>query len=149
MTHAHVPSPLPAQHPRLWLAEWLALACVLLLFGAFSVWRGRSSAAAEIPFNLSPHLIAAHVYTSPNVVISQVYGGVRDTTPLSGLVECPTDAAANGKIVDFAGFGAAINFNPYASGLATPVIGGQNLYKLTLTSAAAFTIPVVIPKCGV
>lgn len=42
---------------------------------------------------------------------------VRDTAPLSGLVVCPTDAAANGKIVDFVGYGSVA----CAEGVATAV----------------------------
>jgi uncharacterized repeat protein (TIGR01451 family) len=48
---------------------------------------------------------------------------------------------------DYGILGAAINFNANASALATPVIGGQNLHKLTFTDAASFTIPIIKPKC--
>ena len=43
--------------------------------------------------------------------------------------------------------GAAINFNPNAGSSADAFNQGHNLHKLTLTSAASFTIPVFPPNC--
>lgn len=194
MTQTHTPI---RQHPSAHyspLAEWLFVACVLLATCGWVAWHKPVSATAEIA---PPHLVAHPIYTSPDVVISQIFGGggernapykndfielfnrgattvnlagwsvqyatarsigwqateltgtlapgqyylikmatagtvgqelpltdavgivqlnatagrvalVRDTTPLSGLVACPTDAEANGKIVDFVGYGNAV-----------------------------------------
>ena len=171
--------------------------CVLLLAGALIHWHREAAASEIISADPLSHLVSSHLYSSPDVVISQIYGGggergaplkhdfielfnrgattvnlsgwsvqyatarnigwqatglsgtlapgqyylvrmasggtagadlpeadvngtvalnatagrvavVRDTAPLSGLVTCPTDAAANGKIVDFVGYGSTV-----------------------------------------
>jgi hypothetical protein len=48
---------------------------------------------------------------------------------------------------DYGILGAAITFNANSSALATPVIGGQNMHKLTFTGAASFTMPIIKPRC--
>ena len=194
MTQTHTPSSQHtfARHPH--AAEWLTVACILLASCGWLAWQSPVKAATE---SALPHLVASRVYTSPNIVISQAYGGggernapykndfielfnrgtttvnlagwsvqyaaarsigwqateltgtlapgqyyliklatsgtvgqelpeaditgtvpmsatagrvavVRDTAPLSGLVACPTDPEANGKIVDFVGYGSAV-----------------------------------------
>lgn len=194
MIQTHTPTRQQTSAYCLAAAEWLFVACVLLAVCNWLAGHGQTSTAAEIA---PPHLVSNHVYTSPDVVISQVYGGggernapykndfielfnrgattinlagwsvqyaaarnigwqateltgtlapgqyylikmatagtaglelpeadvvgtvpvnatagrvavVRDTAPLSGLVVCPTDPEANGKIVDFVGYGSAV-----------------------------------------
>jgi hypothetical protein len=48
---------------------------------------------------------------------------------------------------DGAIIGCVINFNPNASSDASAFNHGHNLSKLTLTTGASFTIPIVIPNC--
>ncbi|MBI1761725.1 MAG: lamin tail domain-containing protein [Acidobacteria bacterium] len=202
MTQTHTTTRLSTSAYRRQKVEWLCMAGVLLAACGWVVWRGQTLAIAE---TAQPHLVAWHVYTSPDIVISQVYGGggernapykndfielfnrgtttvnlagwsvqyaaarsigwqateltgalapgqyyliklatagtagqelpeadtigtvavnatagrvavVRDTAPLSGLVVCPTDPEANGKIVDFVGYGSTA----CAEGAAAP-----------------------------
>lgn len=194
MSDAHTPTRLQTSACGSHRAEWLLVMCVLFATCGWLSWHAQASATAEI---LQPHLIGNRVYASPDVVISQVFGGggernapykndfvelfnrgtttvnlagwsvqyatarnigwqttelmgtlapgqyylikmatagtagqelpeadsvgivpvnatagrvavVRDTAPLSGLVVCPTDPEANGKIVDFVGYGSAV-----------------------------------------
>jgi hypothetical protein len=44
-------------------------------------------------------------------------------------------------------FGAAINFNPNTQTSVGGFSQGHNLHKLTLTSAASLTIPIIAPSC--
>ncbi len=44
-------------------------------------------------------------------------------------------------------FGAAINFNPNSAASAGAVNGGHNLHKLTFTTSATYTIPVLPVSC--
>lgn len=194
MTQTHTPTRQQRFAYRPKAAEWLCVACVLLTTFSWLAWRGQTATATG---PVQPHLIGSHVYSSPDVVISQIYGGggernapykndfielfnrgtttvnlagwsvqyaaarnigwqateltgtlapgqyyliklatagtagqelptadavgtvavnatagrvavVRDTAPLSGLVVCPTDLEANGKLVDFVGYGTAV-----------------------------------------
>lgn len=194
MTHTHTPIRQHSSAHYSQLAEWLFVACILLAACGWIVWQKPAAATAEIA---PPHLAAHSVYASPDVVISQLFGGggernapykndfielfnrgtttvnlagwsvqyatarsigwqateltgtlapgqyyliklatagtngqelpeadavgtvpmnatagrvavVRDTAPLSGLVACPTAPEANGKIVDFVGYGNAV-----------------------------------------
>ncbi len=206
MTQSHTPTRLYTSACRSQTAEWLFVACVLLAVCGWLAWRGQTSATASAAAEIAlPHLVGNRVYTSPDVVISQVFGGggernapfkndfielfnrgvttvnlagwsvqyaaarsidwqateltgtlapgqyylirlatagtagqelpeadaggtvpvnatagrvavVRDTAPLSGLVVCPTDPEANGKIVDFIGYGSVV----CAEGAAAP-----------------------------
>ncbi len=54
------------------------------------------------------------------------------------------------RATDGAIIGCVINFNPNAPSNASGVSGfnqGHNLHKLTLTTAASFTVPVIPPNC--
>lgn len=48
---------------------------------------------------------------------------------------------------DGAIIGCVINFNPNAASDASAFNQGHNLHKLTLTTAASFTVPIVRPNC--
>jgi len=50
--------------------------------------------------------------------------------------------ATDGSVI-----GCAINFNPNASTNASAFNQGHNLHKLTLTTTASFTVPVIPPNC--
>src|SRR5262249_6088445 len=51
------------------------------------------------------------------------------------------------RVTDGSIIGCVINFNPGASSDASAFIQGHNLHKLSLTTAASFTVPVIRPNC--